>query len=140
LEYRTFLAADAFHEIAKVAQTKGSSLPVWTPADTKLGIPPPPDWKSPIKVDVPGIGVVEFPAWMTPQEIKGVLSRHFPAAQQATADKIAQDAAKSWWEGFARWLGPMVILVLLAFAIERGFRWVKTGKMPPIQPSPPPKK
>ena len=47
LEYTTLLAADAFHEIAKVAQRKGSSLPVWTPADIKLGIPPPPDYREP---------------------------------------------------------------------------------------------
>ena len=43
-EYRNFLAADAFYQIAKVAQREGSSVSVWTPADTKLGIPPPPGY------------------------------------------------------------------------------------------------
>jgi hypothetical protein len=63
-----------------------------------------------------------------------------PAQQGPTVGKIAQNAANSWWEGFVRWLGPMAILAFLAFAIERGFRWVKTGRRSPVQPPPPPKK
>jgi hypothetical protein len=126
LEYRNFLAADAFHQIAIVALRKRSSVSVWTPADTKLGIPPPPDYykglnsadwtpetgippppdvkntvSAPIEVDVEGVGIIEFPASMTPQEIQGVLSRKYPAAD---------------------------------------CKWVKTSRKQPIQPPPPPKK
>jgi hypothetical protein len=110
-EYREFLATDAFDEIAKVALRKGSSEPVWTPADIKRGIPPPPDYKglnsadwtpetgippppdakkmasAPIQVEVDGYGTIEFPACMTEQEIHEVLHRHFPAAQKPPPKK-----------------------------------------------------
>jgi hypothetical protein len=62
------------------------------------------------------------------------------AVQGPTVDKTAQNAAKSWWDDCFCWLGSMAILALLVFGIERGFRWVKTGRKPPIQPPTPPKK
>ena len=78
------------------AQTSNARQPA-AQKPAAVTIPPPPGWKvsAPIQVEVPDVGIIEFPAGMTLQEIEAVLRRKFPprqapvsAAQPATNNNI----------------------------------------------------